>query len=179
MLDEEVWYSVTPKVIATQMAERRRCDGGNAIALARTCQHGTSPVRAKGFSKLFSPASHCARYIPTRLALARQNAALHGRVLYAIGLVVDAFFAAQSLLLKDVRSSICFYFIRQAFSPATLIFAGTSVCILNNMGWVILTRRVFLSAQIEFVLADFCTNTASQVLRATSESESESVADWA
>jgi hypothetical protein len=42
---------VTPEAIATQIAERCRCDvvldafcgvGGNAIAFARTCQHGTS-----------------------------------------------------------------------------------------------------------------------------------------
>ena len=53
LLDEEGWYSVTPEAIATQIAERCRCDvildafcgvGGNAIAFARTCQHGTSPL---------------------------------------------------------------------------------------------------------------------------------------
>jgi trimethylguanosine synthase len=58
LLDEEGWYSVTPEAIATQIAERCRCNvildafcgvGGNAIAFARTCQHGTSPVHAKGF----------------------------------------------------------------------------------------------------------------------------------
>jgi hypothetical protein len=53
--DEEGWYSVTPEAIAMQIAERchGRCDvvldafcgiGGNAIAFARTCQHGTSLV---------------------------------------------------------------------------------------------------------------------------------------
>ncbi|KAF8489998.1 S-adenosyl-L-methionine-dependent methyltransferase [Russula emetica] len=70
LLDEEGWYSVTPEAIATQIAERCRCDvvldafcgvGGNAIAFARTCQH----VIALDTS-------------PTRLALARHNAALHG-----------------------------------------------------------------------------------------------------
>ena len=53
LLDEEGWYSVTPEAIAMQIAERCRCDvvldafcgvGGNAIAFARTCQHGTSPL---------------------------------------------------------------------------------------------------------------------------------------
>jgi hypothetical protein len=50
LLDEEGWYSVTPEAIATQIAERCRCDvvldafcgvGGNAIAFARTCERGT------------------------------------------------------------------------------------------------------------------------------------------
>lgn len=49
LLDEEGWYSVTPELIATQIAERCRCDtildafcgvGGNAIAFAKTCEHG-------------------------------------------------------------------------------------------------------------------------------------------
>ncbi|KAI9433480.1 S-adenosyl-L-methionine-dependent methyltransferase [Lactarius indigo] len=70
LLDEEGWYSVTPEAIATQIAERCRCDvvldafcgvGGNAIAFARTCER----VIALDTS-------------PTRLALARHNAALHG-----------------------------------------------------------------------------------------------------
>ena len=48
-MDEEGWYSVTPEAIATQIAERCRCDvvldafcgvGGNAIAFARTCERG-------------------------------------------------------------------------------------------------------------------------------------------
>lgn len=50
LLDEEGWYSVTPELIATQIAERCRCDtildafcgvGGNAIAFAKTCERGT------------------------------------------------------------------------------------------------------------------------------------------
>ncbi|KAI0262338.1 RNA cap guanine-N2 methyltransferase-domain-containing protein [Gloeopeniophorella convolvens] len=70
LLDEEGWYSVTPEAIADQIAERCRCDvildgfcgvGGNAIAFARTCER----VIALDTS-------------PTRLALARHNAALHG-----------------------------------------------------------------------------------------------------
>jgi trimethylguanosine synthase len=52
LLDEEGWYSVTPEAIAAQIAERCRCDvvldafcgiGGNAIAFARTCEHGAFP----------------------------------------------------------------------------------------------------------------------------------------
>jgi len=70
LLDEEGWYSITPEAIATQIAERCRCDvildafcgvGGNTIAFARTCER----VIALDTS-------------PTRLALARHNAALHG-----------------------------------------------------------------------------------------------------
>ncbi|KAG8858502.1 hypothetical protein FRB96_005173 [Tulasnella sp. 330] len=70
LLDEEGWYSVTPERIADQIADRCRCDtildafcgvGGNAIALAKTCERvvalDTSPVR---------------------LALARHNAAIYG-----------------------------------------------------------------------------------------------------
>lgn len=54
LLDEEGWYSVTPELIATQIAERCRCDtildafcgvGGNAIAFAQTCERGESIIR--------------------------------------------------------------------------------------------------------------------------------------
>ncbi|KAJ3525750.1 hypothetical protein NM688_g8357 [Phlebia brevispora] len=67
---EEGWYSVTPELIATQIAERCRCDtildafcgvGGNAIAFAQTCER----VIAIDTS-------------PTRLALARHNAVIYG-----------------------------------------------------------------------------------------------------
>ncbi|KAK0223398.1 Tgs1 protein [Armillaria fumosa] len=70
LLDEEGWYSVTPELIAAQIAERCRCDtildafcgvGGNAIAFAKTCQR----VIALDTS-------------PTRLALARHNAQIYG-----------------------------------------------------------------------------------------------------
>ncbi|KAJ3825370.1 S-adenosyl-L-methionine-dependent methyltransferase [Lentinula raphanica] len=70
LLDEEGWYSVTPERIASQIAERCRCDtildafcgvGGNAIAFAKTCQR----VIALDIS-------------PTRLALARHNAQIYG-----------------------------------------------------------------------------------------------------
>ncbi|KDR80976.1 hypothetical protein GALMADRAFT_264915 [Galerina marginata CBS 339.88] len=70
LLDEEGWYSVTPELLADQIAERCRCDtildafcgvGGNAIAFAKTCQRvialDTSPIR---------------------LALARHNAQIYG-----------------------------------------------------------------------------------------------------
>ncbi|PFH46294.1 hypothetical protein AMATHDRAFT_51134 [Amanita thiersii Skay4041] len=70
LLDEEGWYSITPEVIANQIAERCRCDtildafcgvGGNAIAFAKTCQR----VIAIDIN-------------PTRLALARHNAQIYG-----------------------------------------------------------------------------------------------------
>ncbi|KAH9479170.1 Trimethylguanosine synthase [Psilocybe cubensis] len=70
LLDEEGWYSVTPELLADQIAERCRCDtildafcgvGGNAIAFAKTCQR----VVALDTS-------------PTRLALARHNAQIYG-----------------------------------------------------------------------------------------------------
>ena len=49
LLDEEGWYSVTPELVANQIAERCRCDtildafcgvGGNSIAFAKTCERG-------------------------------------------------------------------------------------------------------------------------------------------
>ncbi|KIP07423.1 hypothetical protein PHLGIDRAFT_89511 [Phlebiopsis gigantea 11061_1 CR5-6] len=70
LLDEEGWYSVTPELIANQIAERCRCTtvldafcgvGGNTIAFARTCER----VIALDTS-------------PTRLALARHNAIIYG-----------------------------------------------------------------------------------------------------
>ncbi|KAF8448735.1 RNA cap guanine-N2 methyltransferase-domain-containing protein [Boletus edulis BED1] len=70
LLDEEGWYSVTPELIAAQIAERCRCDtildafcgvGGNAIAFAKTCEH----VIALDIS-------------PVRLALAKHNAVIYG-----------------------------------------------------------------------------------------------------
>ncbi|KAG6901682.1 hypothetical protein C0995_009237 [Termitomyces sp. Mi166 len=70
LLDREGWYSVTPELVANQIAERCRCDtildafcgvGGNAIAFAKTCQR----VIALDNS-------------PVRLALARHNAQIYG-----------------------------------------------------------------------------------------------------
>ncbi|KAF9458898.1 RNA cap guanine-N2 methyltransferase-domain-containing protein [Collybia nuda] len=70
LLDEEGWYSITPELVADQIAERCRCDtildafcgvGGNAIAFAKTCQR----VIALDTS-------------PTRLSLARHNAQIYG-----------------------------------------------------------------------------------------------------
>ena len=53
LLDEEGWYSVTPELIANQIAERCRCTtildafcgvGGNAIAFAQTCERGVCGI---------------------------------------------------------------------------------------------------------------------------------------
>ncbi|KAG9055401.1 hypothetical protein FS842_002288 [Serendipita sp. 407] len=72
LLDEEGWYSVTPELIADQIADRCRCDtiidafcgvGGNAIAFAKTCERVIAIDNS-----------------PVRLALARHNAALYGVV---------------------------------------------------------------------------------------------------
>jgi len=70
LLDRVGWYSVTPELIANQIAERCRCDtivdafcgvGGNAIAFAQTCER----VIAIDSDE-------------TRLRLARHNAAIYG-----------------------------------------------------------------------------------------------------
>jgi trimethylguanosine synthase len=88
LLDEEGWFSVTPESIAIQIADRCRCDtildpfcgvGGNAIAFAKTCEHGTSVIPVD-YTYSFHP---CKLVIaldisPTRLALARHNAAIYG-----------------------------------------------------------------------------------------------------
>ncbi|KAG8816667.1 hypothetical protein FRC17_000226 [Serendipita sp. 399] len=72
LLDEEGWYSVTPELIADQIAERCRCDtiidafcgvGGNAIAFAKTCERVIAIDNS-----------------PVRLALARHNATIYGVV---------------------------------------------------------------------------------------------------
>jgi len=96
LLDKEGWYSVTPEAIATQIAERCRCDvvldafcgvGGNAIAFARTCER----VIALDTS-------------PTRLALARHNAALHG-VAARIEFVLADFRSFAARILNPESSS--------------------------------------------------------------------------
>ncbi|KIL54717.1 hypothetical protein M378DRAFT_92026 [Amanita muscaria Koide BX008] len=70
LLDEEGWYSITPEVIASHIAERCRCDtivdafcgvGGNTIAFAQTCQRVIAIDNN-----------------PTRLSLARHNAQIYG-----------------------------------------------------------------------------------------------------
>lgn len=70
LLDRVGWYSVTPELIANQIAERCRCDtildafcgvGGNAIAFAQTCEHVIAIDNDE-----------------TRLQLARHNAAIYG-----------------------------------------------------------------------------------------------------
>lgn len=69
LLDEEGWYSVTPELIANQIAERCRCTtivdafcgvGGNAIAFAQTCERGaSSPASA------LTPFDHRAQSLPS------------------------------------------------------------------------------------------------------------------
>jgi trimethylguanosine synthase len=83
---------VTPEAIATQIAERCRCDvvldafcgvGGNAIAFARTCERGAISFHIIAAMMCAFDRSPFRPVIaldtsPTRLALARHNAALHG-----------------------------------------------------------------------------------------------------
>lgn len=70
LLDHVGWYSVTPELIANQIAERCRCNtivdafcgvGGNAIAFAQTCERVIAIDNDE-----------------TRLRLARHNAAIYG-----------------------------------------------------------------------------------------------------
>ena len=72
LLDRVGWYSVTPELIANQIAERCRCDtivdafcgvGGNTIAFAQTCERVIAIDNDK-----------------TRLRLARHNATIYGVV---------------------------------------------------------------------------------------------------
>jgi trimethylguanosine synthase len=79
---------VTPESIAIQIADRCRCDtildpfcgvGGNAIAFAKTCEHGTSVIPVDYTYSLHPCKLVIALDIsPTRLALARHNAAIYG-----------------------------------------------------------------------------------------------------
>ena len=76
LLDEEGWYSVTPELVANQIAERCRCDtildafcgvGGNSIAFAKTCERG-EPYRPKKWYVLpclliYCFCSHCSGYL--------------------------------------------------------------------------------------------------------------------
>ncbi|KAH0836894.1 RNA cap guanine-N2 methyltransferase-domain-containing protein [Lanmaoa asiatica] len=88
LLDEEGWYSVTPELIATQIAERCRCDtildafcgvGGNAIAFAKTCEHGMKVLNLFHPYLTRIPLKVIALDIsPVRLALARHNAVIYG-----------------------------------------------------------------------------------------------------
>ncbi|KAF8917297.1 RNA cap guanine-N2 methyltransferase-domain-containing protein [Mucidula mucida] len=95
LLDEEGWYSVTPELIADQIAERCRCDtildafcgvGGNAIAFAKTCQR----VIALDTS-------------PLRLALARHNAQIYGVADRIEFILTDYISFASSLPQSNTR----------------------------------------------------------------------------
>ena len=80
LLDRIGWYSVTPELIANQIAERCRCDtiidafcgvGGNTIAFAKTCERVIAIDNDE-----------------TRLRLARHNAAIYGvadRIEFVLG----------------------------------------------------------------------------------------------
>lgn len=80
LLDRVGWYSITPELIANQIAERCRCDtivdafcgvGGNAIAFAQTCERVIAIDNDE-----------------TRLRLARHNAAIYGvadRIEFVLG----------------------------------------------------------------------------------------------
>ena len=80
LLDRVGWYSVTPELIANQIAERCRCDtivdafcgvGGNAIAFAQTCERVIAIDNDE-----------------TRLQLARHNATIYGvadRIEFVLG----------------------------------------------------------------------------------------------
>lgn len=80
LLDHVGWYSVTPELIANQIAERCRCDtivdafcgvGGNAIAFAQTCERVIAIDNDE-----------------TRLRLARHNAVIYGvaeRIEFVLG----------------------------------------------------------------------------------------------
>ena len=92
-IDEEGWYSVTPEVLAQHIAERCRCDlvvdafcgvGGNAIQFAFTCER----VVAVDLD-------------PTRLGLAKHNAAVYG-VSDRIEWVHGDFLALAPTLAADV-----------------------------------------------------------------------------
>lgn len=119
LLDQEGWYSVTPELVANQIAERCRCDtildalcgvGGNAIAFAKTCQRGTSVslTLSRGNSKMTrtSPAVIALDISPTRLALARHNAQIYG--------VADRI----EFILADYVSFARAYLAVQAASPS-------------------------------------------------------------
>ncbi|KAF9645621.1 S-adenosyl-L-methionine-dependent methyltransferase [Thelephora ganbajun] len=91
LLDRVGWYSVTPELIANQIAERCRCDtivdafcgvGGNAIAFAQTCEHVIAIDNDE-----------------TRLRLARHNAAIYG-VADRIEFVLDDFIQFAKTLVR-------------------------------------------------------------------------------
>ncbi|KAK7075232.1 Trimethylguanosine synthase [Halocaridina rubra] len=92
-LDEESWYSVTPELIAAHHAYRCQCNvvvdafcgsGGNSIQLAITCKRVIAIDRD-----------------PTKIALARHNAAIYG-VGDSIEFVVGDFFKIAPTISADV-----------------------------------------------------------------------------
>ncbi|XP_042205755.1 uncharacterized protein LOC121854998 [Homarus americanus] len=93
MLDQESWYSVTPEMIAAHQAYRCSCDvvvdafcgaGGNAIQLAKTCNH----VIAIDID-------------PAKIDLARHNAQVYG-VADRIEFIIGDFFHLVPKLKADV-----------------------------------------------------------------------------
>ena len=92
LLDRIGWYSITPELVANQIAERCRCDtivdafcgvGGNAIAFAQTCERVIAIDNDE-----------------TRLRLARHNAAIYGvtdRIEFVLG---DFIQFAKTLALR-------------------------------------------------------------------------------
>jgi trimethylguanosine synthase len=115
LLDEEGWYSVTPERVADQIAERCRCDtildafcgvGGNAIAFAKTCERGVHNFDIMQCSslKLGRHAVIALDTNPTRLALARHNAALYGVADRIEFILTDYLSFAQSYLNLPSKS---------------------------------------------------------------------------
>jgi trimethylguanosine synthase len=87
LLDEEGWFSVTPELVANQIADRCCCDtvldafcgvGGSAIAFAMTCQRGMYRVGPLQSSQADDYLVITLDTSPTRLALARHNAQIYG-----------------------------------------------------------------------------------------------------
>lgn len=86
-MDEEGWYSVTPELVADQIAERCRCGtildafcgvGGNTIAFAKTCERGVCIFVSHPTAFYEAALVIALDNDPTRLALARHNATIYG-----------------------------------------------------------------------------------------------------
>lgn len=92
LMDEEGWFSVTPELVARQIAKRMACDviidafcgiGGNAIQFANTCKHVIAIDNNA-----------------TRLAFAKHNAKVYG-VGHKIEFILGDFFELASSLKAD------------------------------------------------------------------------------